>query len=79
MTAFESFNYMLACPQCEAALSGSSRSFVDYALAGGAVVAVGLTIGYALSCLLRPGESGPGHVKMKILSDTFVDESEERP
>jgi hypothetical protein len=79
MIAFESLNYVLACPQCEAALGGSSRSFADYTLAGGAAVAVALTIGYALSCLLRPGESGPGHVKMTVLNDTFVDESEERP
>jgi hypothetical protein len=78
MTVFGLLPYVLACPQCEAALGGGSRTLLDYTLAGGAAVVVGLTIAYALKCLMRPGESGPAHVKVTVLNDAFVDQSEER-
>lgn len=76
MTVLHSLEHALACPYCEAAIDAGSRSVVDYALAGSATLVVALTIGYALKCLLRPGEHGPDHIKVKVLNDALVDESE---
>jgi|GEM_PF-6209018 len=78
MTVFHSFEHALACPYCEAAIGAGSRSVVDYTLAGSATLVVALAIGYALRCLMRPGETGPGHIKVKVLNDAFVGEAEDR-
>ncbi len=65
----------LACPYCEAALGVGARSPTDYVLA--AALVVGLTIGYAIKYLIRPGEDRADHIKPRVLNDAFVNEPED--
>lgn len=51
------------------AAGASPASILDWVLVFAAVVVLAWTLGLALRYTVRPGETDPGHIKRRILTD----------
>ena len=56
--------------------AGASHSTLEWVLVFAAAVVLAWTLGLALRYTVRPGETDPGHIKRRILSDEIAETAE---